>query len=619
MAAVRILLVEDSAEDAMVLEACLDRVPSGSYALEHVESLREAEERLGRDRFDVVLLDLMLPDSRGLEGVKRLGEVAPNVPVVVLTGRTDPDLPRSAMRDGAQDYLVKGDLQPSLLDRTLAYAIERKRAAEALRRSEEQFRAFFEQAPTGLAVISEDLLVRRVNAKIEEMSGFRREDLVGGHFRELLHAEEAEEAEETFRRLVTGRAARLQAELRFRRRDGGLEWAIAGAVKVPSDDGSLILVTLEYVTERRRLESQLLQAQKMEALGRLAGGVAHDFNNLLTAIVGYAELLREAGPGSPTWGEEVEEIRNSARRAAALTQQLLTFSRKGMTRFLQVDLARLVIGLRDMLARLVGDRCRVVLDVQEVGVVRADPAQIEQLLINLVLNARDAMPEGGTVRVELQRSPDGGSAMLSVTDTGVGMDGELLKRVFEPFFTTKADDQAAGLGLSTVYGIVRQAGGQIEVESQPARGSTFRITVPLVTSSAPPVQRAQASHADEREKTILLVEDDLTIRRLVPRLLKGRGYRVLLAADGQEAMDLVGEHGPAIDLVLSDVVLPRLSGPEVVQRIRQVLPEVKVLYTSGYSPDPSLRSDVLQERVHFLPKPFTSVELEESILRALGS
>jgi NO-binding membrane sensor protein with MHYT domain/nitrogen-specific signal transduction histidine kinase/CheY-like chemotaxis protein len=379
--------------------------------------------------------------------------------------------------------------------------------------------------------------------------------------------------------------------------------------------------------ERRR------ESQKLEAIGQLAGGVAHDFNNLLTAIMGHVEFVLEALPAGSPVHEDVLQIRHAAERAAELTRQLLAFSRRQMLRPVQLDLNQVVTGTMRMLQRVLDARINVRLGLEpNLGVTRADVSQLEQVIVNLVVNARDAMPEGGTLTVEtanvdLEAGPTGqhlgtlpGSyVMLAFTDTGAGMTPEVQARIFDPFFTTKGQGRGTGLGLSTVYGIIKQSGGSISVYSEPGRGSTFKVYLPRAAEAEPEMATAMPGQAPAGTETILLVEDDEAVRELARRSLRARGYTVLSARDGAEALRMAEEHTGPLDLLLTDVVLPNLTGPELAERLRQRRGALRVLFMSGFPGSAVIANGTLTETAAFLPKAFTPDSLVRKVQEVLQS
>ena len=397
--------------------------------------------------------------------------------------------------------------------------------------------------------------------------------------------------------------------------------------------GAMELQRTRATLERTR--EQLLQAQKMDALGRLAGGVAHDFNNLATAILGYCELLSETFDEQDQRRADIGEIRYAAERGAALTQRLLAFSRKQLIEFQPLQLNDIVLGTKRLLERLIGENVRVETRLApDLGWILSDRGQIEQVLMNLAVNARDAMPQGGTIVIEtanveigeehLEANPDanaGPHVALALSDTGIGMNESTLSRVFEPFFTTKPRGEGTGLGLATVYGIVRQAGGHIALKSKPEAGTTFRVFLPrTATPAAPPVAKpAPTLDVVGGHECVLLVEDNASLRRLTRRVLERHGYHVLEAASGFAALANVDESKEPIDLVLTDVILPDISGPEVARRVRSRFPQVPALFISGYTDDDVLRRGLLHDGAPFLQKPFTADVLASRVREVLDS
>jgi len=424
------------------------------------------------------------------------------------------------------------------------------------------------------------------------------------------------------------------------RADGSTSWLRTSKIPLRAADDRVIgvLCTYEDITEQRALQEQLLQAQKVEGIGRLAGGVAHDFNNLLTAILGYVEMARFDLPEDLRTDHvirnDLDEIHAAGERAATLTRQLLTFASKQVVAPVRLDLNELVVDLLKMLRPLLGENIAIeTILAPAIGTVEADPSQIEQLLVNLTINARDAMPEGGRLIIETARESiprafaaanpgarSGRHVRLSVTDTGCGMTEEVRLHLFEPFFTTKERGKGTGLGLATCHGIVRRMGGHIRVSSRPGRGTTFLISLPCVKGPATVVSSvASGGQIPTGSETILVVEDEQIVRRLTVKTLRAQGYRVIEASDGAEALDIAMDIGPELDLVISDVIMPRVSGPELVKRLGPVAPRARRLLVSGHAESTVLtdRLDVLGAT--FLPKPFTPELLARKVREVLDA
>ena len=390
---------------------------------------------------------------------------------------------------------------------------------------------------------------------------------------------------------------------------------------------------LSEITERKSLEAQLMQSQKMEAVGRLAGGVAHDFNNLLTVIAGFGELLSEGLDHNSPLHEYSEEIKKAAERAAHLTRQLLAFGRRQILQPQVLDLNTVVADVDKMLRRLIGEDIQLkTVQNPSLGQVMADPMQIQQILLNLAVNSRDAMPKGGkltieTANVELDEAyarghinvTPGSYVMLAVSDTGTGMDAETRAHIFEPFFTTKEKGKGTGLGLATVYGIVKQSGGNIYVYSEPGLGTTFKIYLPQIEEPAPlPAAEKPQELLSETQRTILLVEDEAGVRTLARKVMESKGFRVLEAIQGEQALKILKEHAGPIHLLLTDVVLPGMGGRELAGHIEALHPEMRVLFMSGYTDEAIVSHGVLQSGIAFIPKPFTPDALVRKVHEILG-
>ena len=621
---IRVLLVEDNPGDARLILDLLQEVNAGGFEFERVDRLSAALDRVPKAPVDVVLLDLGLPDSQGIETFWSVQRDVPEAPIIVISGLSDERLALEAVRAGAQDYLVKGRIEGPQLARTIRYAIERKQSEVRLRESEERFRELAENVREVFFV--SDAATGRLlytNPAYEEVFRHSREYAYSKPlaWRETVHPDDQA-------RMMGAPPAIAQAgemtldTFRVVRPDGTIRWVRSRTTPVKNGSGKLgrVVGIAEDITELKHAEDQFHKAQKMEAVGRLAGGIAHDFNNLLVAIIGTAELLLDGmGPDDPQRAD-VQEIRKAGARAAELTQQLLAFSRQQVLETKVLEVNGLVADLDKLLRRLIGEdvELKTVL-ASDLGHVRTDPGQLEQVIVNLAVNARDAMPQGGrltieTADVELDESytrahepvRPGRYVMIAVSDTGTGMSEGTKARIFEPFFTTKEQGKGTGLGLATVYGIVKQSDGYVWAYSEMGEGTTFKIYLPRVDQPAAPRQRATPEDARPRgTETIFLVEDDEQVRESTRRMLGSLGYRVTVADSGEQAFALLDRHQGALHLLVTDVVMPRISGRRVVEQSRVRRPGLKALYLSGYTDEAIVRHGVLEGGVPFLQKPFS--------------
>jgi two-component system cell cycle sensor histidine kinase/response regulator CckA len=883
---IRVLLVEDNPGDAQLIQVMLHDAQPGAFNVERVDRLATALERVGRAGVDVVLLDLGLPDSEGIETFRRAHRRAAQQPIIVLSGLDNEKVALEAVRSGAQDYHVKGRIEGPLLARVIRYAIERHRTEVELR----WLTLAVDQSPASMFITDPRGVIQYVNNRFTEITGYAAAEAIGrtprilrsgvtppesyqrlwstilggdtwrseiqnrrksgelywdsvvvspirdargqiAHFlavqEDITQRKDAEQTlrdrDERFSQLadninevffvmdaryretlyinpayekvwgqscrslyeqptsflnplppedrerVVAYITRVQAgeepgEVEFRviRPDGEVRWALAHAVPVRNEGGEVYriagvslditrrkeaeaavvaserrlrtlfetvnLVALglnadgsvdyvnpfflkltgyeldavlgrdwfehflpeaqrarvhrafleqleeelhpryenpirtkageelmiswhntvlrdahgrvtgtfsigEDVTERHRLEDQLRQSQKMEAVGRLAGGVAHDFNNLLTVIFGYADLIGEELPAGSPQNADLEEIRKAARRAAGLTHQLLAFSRRQVLEPIVLSLNELIEDFHKMLRRVIAEdvELRLVL-APGAGNVRADPGQLQQVIMNLAVNAHDAMPTGGKLVIETANADlseqyaevhhpvvPGRYVMLAVTDTGVGMGTEVKSQIFEPFFTTKAKGKGTGLGLSTVYGIIKQSGGYVWVYSEPGHGTTFKIYLPRVDAPAhAPLPQPEVETLTGTE-TILLAEDDDTLRRLSKGLLEKAGYTVIEAENAARAVAVARAYEGAIHLLVADVVMPGGSGRDLARQLAESRPNAKVLYVSGYTDDAIVHHGMLEPGLNFLQKPFTPAALARKVRAVLDA
>jgi hypothetical protein len=633
----RILTVDDSQEDAELLVRDLSQ---SGYEIVHerVQTPEAMKAALVSKTWDAVISDYSLSQFSGVDALNLLKQTGLDVPFIIVSGMMGEETAVAALKAGAHDFLVKGRLARlgPALERELCEVVERReraQAQEALRQAEARFRSLFEHAVFGIYQATLDGRFLAVNPALVTMLGYESGDQLlpvglpnvyeqpADGLELLQHAQQE--------RPFTDRQAI------WRRKTGeSIRVRLSGRVIEAPGCTPVLEVIVEDATERHRLEQQLRQAQKMEGIGRLAGGIAHDFNNMLTTITGYSQMiLEQIGPDKPISGDLIE-IRDAANRAADLTRQLLAFSRQQVLRIGNVDVSEVVRNMRPMLQRLIRENITIELDLgRALPPVLADRVQLEQVLLNLAGNAGDAMPTGGRLvivtavasaaeAVALTGLPvaPGRYVKLTMQDTGTGMDERTRQRIFEPFFTTKDLGKGTGLGLATVYGIVKQLGGYIWVTSQLGEGTTFTLFFPEGEAKpdpvvAPPTPSIVAPLSRERE-VVLVVEDEMALRKLVGRTLTRHGYRVLEAGTAPEGLVLAAQSKDRIHLVVSDVVMPQMSGPEMVSQLRETVPDLKVLYVSGYAGEALTRAGTPELNAPLLGKPFTAHDLLQRV-RAL--
>jgi PAS domain S-box-containing protein len=516
----------------------------------------------------------------------------------------------------------------------LALGIERRRSEDSLRESNEKLQSLIHASPLAIVAIDRRRQVLMWNPAAERIFGWTAAEALGQAV-PFVDPDDADDFNAMLADEFDGRS-RSGVEARRLRKDGKL--VDVGLWSAPLRDarGEIVAAMGMHAdrTEHKRLEEQYRQAQKMEAIGRLAGGVAHDFNNMLTIILGYADVLRGELSQHDPMAEPVGAIEEAARRAAALTRQLLAFSRKQVLHPTLIELAKVVSGMESMLKRLLGEDISLLVKLQpDVAPVRADVAQIEQVIMNLAINARDAMPDGGQLTIETCNAAidrdyaatqpgmrAGDYAVLAVSDTGHGMDADTKAHVFEPFFTTKEPGKGTGLGLATIYGIVQQSGGFVTVYSEVGLGATFRVYLPRAMEASPLAETGEpTARIEGGSETILLVEDENDVRRLASSMLRRQGYTVLEAASGGEALQLCERHAGPIDLVVTDVVMPQMNGRQMIDRLRIVRPLVKVLFMSGYTDDAIIRHGAVDQGQPFLQKPFTTKALASMVRQILDA
>ncbi len=573
----------------------------------------------------VALVDLSLPDIDGIELVSRLRQISNLTEVVILTGNASVDSAVRAMREKSYDYLIK-PVEPDHLLATLGRAGERseRRRAEAGRHeSEERLRQIFEHVSDALFIADDAGTIHDANPAACALTGMTVDEL-----REVTLESVLPEIAEL--EISGGHARQLPGV-------SGQAGSHAGRARVLDIEAAafapgVLVYTVRDLTNQTRLEEQLAQSQKMDAIGQLAGGIAHDFNNLLTVIMSYGSLLlSDLDEGDPR-REDAQEIANAAARASGLTHQLLAFSRKQILEPRLMSVNDVVTGVEKLLRRLIGEDIELATTLEpELYSINADPGQLEQVLINLAVNSRDAMPDGGRLHIttantflsaehggrQLSAAP-GQYIMLAVSDTGVGMSRDVQRRMFEPFFTTKGQGKGTGLGLATVYGIIKQSGGDVWIYSEPGKGTTFKVYFPRAGEGRALHLVPEDTQASPRgTETILVVEDDPALRALSERVLEANGYTVLLARNGIEALAIASGHDGHIDMVATDVVMPKMNGRPLVEKLTETRQGMRVLFMSGYTDDEVMRRGVIDGRTAFLQKPFTPPQFARKVREVL--
>jgi PAS domain S-box-containing protein len=764
---IKILLVEDNAGDARLLREMINEPAPRKHDLVHHASIEQAINYLVNNPVDVVLLDLGLPDAQGLEAVRRIDRAAPHVPLVVLTGFDDETLAGQALQEGAQDYLVKGQIEPRGLLRAMRYAIERKRSELALIRERDIAQRYLDVAGVMILVLNSDATVRLINRHGCRILGYADPgDIVGkpwidvcipgrlrdeirrahsefvgpervtiefhtspvvtrtgeerviawhnsiltdeeGRLTGSLHSgdditerlrieENLRSSEERFRSIfsavsegifivdaatgafaevnepgavmygyapeemiglniqsissnvrpytqsdamgwiekaaITGR--RQQFDWHCKAKDGRLFWGEVSLRFAFISGRQVVLSIVRDVTDRRAIEEQLRQVQKMDAIGQLTGGMAHDFNNLLTVILSNAETLAEELDGNADLRALAEMTRTAAERGAELTNSLLTFARRQALDPQNININKLMVGMDSLLRRTLGGEIEIELvHGKSLWQASVDPVQLESALLNLALNARDAMPNGGKLTIETTNADidfgdseandevtPGRYVLLCVSDTGTGMSAEVAARAFDPFFSTKGVGKGTGLGLSMVYGFVKQSGGHIRIYSEVGLGTSFKVYLPRSAGAESPAEIPRARESTPiGTETILAVEDDDLVRAHTERVLRALGYNLLIASNGPEAMTIL-ERGEHIDLLFTDVVMPGgMGGQQLADKACALRPALKVLFTSGYTDNALVHHGRLDPGVHLIRKPYRKKDLALKLRQLLDA
>jgi PAS domain S-box-containing protein len=628
----RILVMENDSSFAQNICDMLESNASVSFQIVLAKAAPAAVPASVYDSVDALLIGMQSLNGAGLA---RLGELRSNfnsLPILALIPAGEDRLGPQVLEAGAAEYLVRETLSRELLQKAVKYTVERTRAENAARQSEQRFHELFENAKDILFTLDLEGNVTSLNKSAEEVMGWTRSEALHLNLKSLVAPEHLNLCSQMMQRILNEEPLQ-HFEISMLRKDGRKVLLQASARLIYSDGQKHgIQGMARDITERRQLETMVQQSQKLEAIGRLSGGLAHDFNNLFCVISGHTELLTEQmEPAHPAL-KNLAQIKKAVDSASSLTRQLLAFSRKQVFHPRILDLNAVVVETRKMLGRLIGEQIEFFTSLHPMlGNVRVDPVQLEQVLVNLVLNARDAMSQGGkltidTKNVDLEEGarakraivPAGKYVVLSVTDNGCGMDEEAQSRIFEPFFTTKELGKGSGLGLATVYGIVKQSGGFIWVYSELGQGTTIRVYLPRVDSSPTPLstgnRRAKVRQGSE---TVLLVENTESLRNLAKELLKASGYAVLDAENGREALRIASSFSGPIHLLLTDVIMPGMGGKQLAEQLASLRPATRVLYMSGYSNDGIVQSGILESGALLLEKPFTREILLRKVRQVL--
>jgi PAS domain S-box-containing protein len=635
----RILHLEDDRDYSDLVKSLLEKEGYGTdIAL--ATSRGEFEKALDEKCFDVILADYLLPDYDGIEALQYAKEKCPETPFILISGTIGEQVAIESLKSGATDYVLK--MWPERLGPTVRRAVQeaeervcRRQVEMELRRREKYFRALTENALDILTVLNKEGAFVYNSASIKGVLGYEPQELVGQSAFSLAHPDDLGRVMRAFEEALNHPDRAVRLETRIRHRDGSWRHLeVVGQNRLADPEIGGVFINTRDVTDRVRLEDQLRQSQKMEAIGQLAGGVAHDFNNILTVIQGHVSLLQSGGTLNEMAGRSAQQIGQAAERAASLTRQLLTFSRRQVMQPRRLDLNDVVGNMSKMLGRILGEDIALRLHYSgEPAVVEADSGMLEQVLLNLAVNSRDAMPKGGelTIRIMLRQvegshliqHPDGRAGKfvcLTVKDNGCGIPPENLGRIFDPFFTTKEVGKGTGLGLATVYGIVKQHQGWVEVESVVGQGTTFSVMLPRCEGEVARAEQEEINRIRGGKETILVVEDEAPVRELVCNLLAGHGYQILQAESGAQALEMWTRCKDKVDLLLTDLVMPdRVSGRELAEKLWRERPELKVIFTSGYSSDVAGKDFVLQQGFNYLQKPYHPHRLASAVRDCLDA
>jgi two-component system, cell cycle sensor histidine kinase and response regulator CckA len=637
----RILHLENDPNDVALVRSTLE---AGGIAciIASVENRADFAAALERGETDLVISDFALPAFDGMSALQMTQAKCPDLPFIFVSGTLGEERAIDSLKKGAIDYVLKERLSRlvPVIHRAMKEVEARaeiRRTEEALQETEQRLRIIFGESVLGIALVGADGHPVLTNAALQKMLGYTHEELSRMHFKDYTHPDDCAKDIELYQQLIEGARKSYQMEKRFIRKDGQVIWArlSVSLSRRATGQAGFAIGMVEDITERRNLEAQFIEAQKMEVVGQLAGGVAHDFNNIIAIIMGYTDLMMEKPGCDGAMKSNLETIRHAAERAAGLTRQLLIFSRKQTVQPVVLDLAEVVTSMEKLLLRLIDENIELTFTLgKETGRVMADSGYVGQVLMNLVVNARDAMPRGGKLAVETGNVTldenyaklhadvtPGDYVMLSVSDTGTGMTEEVKARLFQAFFTTKPKGKGTGLGLVTCQTIVQQSGGYIDVCSEIGAGTTFKVYFPRVDlpldASASLIQKGPVPRGTE---AVLVVEDEPAVRQLARDVLATQGYEVLTASNGQDGLQVARDHkGSPIRLVITDVIMPQMGGRVMAEWLKFSYPDLKILFTSGYTDDAITHHGMLDQDTAFLPKPYTPSTLSRKVREMLDA
>ncbi|MBN2529037.1 MAG: response regulator [Deltaproteobacteria bacterium] len=648
-AAIKILLVEDNPGDAKLLQILLQQCHM-ELSVDHVTTMGEAIAHAASHPCHIALLDLGLPDSSGLDTVKTLRSFFPQIPVIVLTGFDDEDFAVETLQNGAQDYLIKGKIDVEVVCRSLRYSLGRHETERKLADSIRLLNFAIDQMPVPVVLVSaKDEKLFRINTPAKHLMSTcppAQQTEINGldvlKYWSVYHPDGKPYSleESPLTKAIREGVHTRNTELVLQNPEGS-SWVSASASPLLDENNNVIAGILVFpdITDLKNAQLALMESEKkvhqydrLEAVGRLAGGIAHDFNNLLTVIASFAEFgiedLRDEDPIK----SDLKQILDAANRGSSLSRQLLAFSKKQMMEPEFIDVNVLIKELEKLLQRLIGDSIELqILYDDHLTTIHADPSQIDQVIMNLAVNARDAMPMGGILKMSTSNhvldadfmkahpcSKEGNYIRIRVADTGTGMDADVQKRIFEPFFTTKPKDKGTGLGLSTVYGIIEQSNGFINMKSTLGQGTTFDIFLPAIEGTSRSSESRPPQRKPNQNLTILVVEDDPSVRMIAQRILNNAGHNVLVASNGGEAILECERNADCIDLILTDLIMPKMTGIELIERLKKLCPSAKAVFMSGYANEELASRGYEFSGSNLLPKPFRAKDLLVKIQKAFS-